>query len=109
MKILFSQLSSLNVERVIFCSLEQALFQVYVQIDGQEHVVWDSEKRCLRSRNLIELRERLAPLGVADVFLRHESPYDEMIGLPESPTSNRMEVPLAPLPFGARDTSAPLH
>ena len=99
MKILFDDLSLYSIQKLIFNSIDQALYQVIVVIDDTEHVVWESEKRTLMSRNLMQLREKCEILNVRDKVLRHESAYDEMIGLPTKIASNRMEVPLAGNPY----------
>lgn len=99
MKIFFKDLSEYSIEKLIICSLEQALYQAVVVIDGQEHVVWDDEKTCVRSRNLMKIRERFEPLEIKDTFLRHESPYDEMIGMGDGAPSNRLEVRLGKDPY----------
>lgn len=99
MKILFRNLSVYKIERLVICSIEQALYQAFVVIDGEERLVWENEKKCFVRRNLMKMRECFEPLGITDTVLRHESPYDEMIGLPSGPTANRLEVPLGQLPY----------
>ncbi len=98
-KILFKNLSKYNIQKLVICSLEQALYQVLVVIDGTERLVWDNKDRCLRSRNLMELRESLEHLNIPESVLRHESPYDEMVGMAEKTHSNRLEVPLGKNPY----------
>ncbi|MBX2857575.1 MAG: hypothetical protein KTR17_02845 [Cellvibrionaceae bacterium] len=95
MKILFDDLSSFRIQKLIFNSIDQALYQVIVVIDDTEHVVWENEKKTLISRNLMQLREKCEILDVTDKVLRHESAYDEMIGLSSNGATNRMEVPLS--------------
>ncbi|TQV72894.1 hypothetical protein FLL45_15625 [Aliikangiella marina] len=100
-KVLFKQLPKLNIEKLIFSSLEQALYQAIVVIDEQEYVVWESDQKTMLSRNLMQLREQFKTLDVAETVLRHESPYDEMIGQPTKDSSNRMEVKLDKNPYAA--------
>ena len=99
MKLLFNNLSSCSIQKLIINSLEQALYQAIVMIDGKEHIVWESDRKVLLSRNLMELRELFKTLDIPETVLRHESPYDEMIGLPVNRHSNRMEVPLGKNPY----------
>ena len=99
MKLLFSQLSSFTIQKLVINSLEQALYQAIVVIDGNEHVVWESDKKVLLKHNLTELRELFEKLDIPEIVLRHESPYDEMIGCPPKTHSNRLEVKLAKNPY----------
>lgn len=105
MKLLFDDLSSYSIQKLIFNSIDQALYQVIVVIDDTEHVVWESEKKTLISRNLMQLREKCEVLKVSEKVLRHESAYDEMIGLASKGVSNRMEVPLANNPYAEPNKS----
>ncbi|WP_086933845.1 DUF6482 family protein [Agarilytica rhodophyticola] len=99
MKILLSDLASQDIQKLVINSLEQALYQAIVVINDEEHVVWESADKVLMSRNLMQLRQKFEKLEITEIFLRHESPYDEMIGLPASQESNRLEVPLGKNPY----------
>ena len=99
MKILFANLSQYAIQKIIICSIDQALYQVMVVIDGEERLVWKTEKVRLCSRNLMELREKLMHLAVPALYLLHESAYDEMIGLQANQYGNRLEVPLGKDPY----------
>jgi hypothetical protein len=90
---------------VIVHSLDQALYQVTVLIDGAERLLVDDSGRTLRSHSLERLREMLARLPVASLVLRQRSAYDEMIGQPPREGDNVLEVSLA-LPEGE---PPPLH
>ncbi len=103
MKILLSDLAARKIQKLVINSLEQALYSAAVVIDGKEYVVWENEKKALTSRNLTQLRGLFEPLDIPEAFLRHESPYDEMIGMPSSQGSNRMEVPLGKNPYAMPD------
>ncbi len=94
MKILARNLSTYPIERLIIVSLEQALYQALVVIDGDEYPVWQNDAALVQSRSLSNMRDYFSLLDVNEVILRHESPYDEMVGQPEKTFSNRMEVPL---------------
>lgn len=100
MKLLYKNLSEHSIEKLIICSLERSLYQAIVVIDGVERLVWKNEKTCLQGRSLMRFREFFDGLNIAQVILRHESAYDEMVGLPVSESSNRLEVPLGKPPYG---------
>ena len=95
MKVLLKDLPGYDIQKLIICSLEQALYQAIVVIDGEEHLVWETESKGLRSRNLLKIREQFELLSIPEAVLRHESPYDEMIGQENKTHSNRLEVPLS--------------
>lgn len=103
MKIFYKQLNKYKVDKLIIRCLEQALYQAVVVIEGEEHIVWDTPNKTLLSRNLIQLREKFEHFDIQEYVLRHESAYDEMIGLPTDNQhrrdNNRMEVPLAKNPY----------
>lgn len=96
---MFSELSSQKIQKLIFTSIEQALYQAIVVIDNHEHLVWESDTKTVHSRNLMQLREKFKAIEVPQTVLRHESPYDEMIGQPQRVESNVMEVPLSKNPY----------
>lgn len=99
MKIFLRDIASYKVEKIIINSLEQALYQTMVVVDGEELVLWVNNDKTLISRNLTKLREQIEIIGVDDIVLRHESPYDEMIGQPIRLGSNRLEVKLGKNPY----------
>ena len=94
MKIFYSALNDYTVQKLIISSLEQSLYQAIVVVDGTEHVVWKNAQKTLSTRSLVEMRELFEALDIPEVVLRHESPYDEMIGHTPNIRGNRLEVPL---------------
>lgn len=91
----YSDLKKLPViEKVIVHSLEQALYQVSVLIDGEEKIVMDKRGRAIRANSVLELESMFEAFNITQVVMRHESPYDEMIGQPVRQGSNRIEVPI---------------
>ena len=90
---------------VVVHSLDQALYQVTVIVDGTERLLVEDSGRPLRSHSLGRLRDVLRRLPVASLVLRQQSAYDEMIGQPPRQGDNTLEVPLA-LP---EDDPPPLH
>lgn len=98
MKFLISELEFHCIEKLVIQSLELALYQAMVVVDGEEHLVWENEKKILVTRNLSDIRDKFQPFKIPQTVLRHESPYDEMIGQPTG-TGNRMEVALGSNPY----------
>ena len=98
-KYFYKDLKVHKIDELIIHSLEQALYHALVVVDGTEHLVWEDEKKILTTRSLTEMREIFQHLVIGENVLRHESPYDEMIGLPVKSESNRLEVPLGRNPY----------
>ncbi|NTS76224.1 hypothetical protein HR060_05025 [Catenovulum sp. SM1970] len=99
MKLFYKDLANKRIDKLVINSLEQALYQAIVVIDGTEHVVWDTDKKTLLTRNLTQMREYFETYDIIEVVLRHESPYDEMVGQAPKESSNRLEVPLSKSPY----------
>ena len=103
MKVTLKDLPKIEIEKLIINSLEQALYQAIVVINSEEHVVWLNSEKTLTTRNLTKMREYFEKLDIKEIVLRHESPYDEMVGQPPK-NGNRLEVPLRQNPY-----SVPKH
>ncbi|MFD2165634.1 DUF6482 family protein [Thalassotalea euphylliae] len=99
MKLLYQDLPSRKIDKLIINSLEQALYQAIAVINGDEHVIWESETKTLTTRNLTKMREHFEHMDIEAIVLRHESAYDEMVGQPPKQGSNRLEVPLRKNPY----------
>lgn len=54
----------------------------------------DNKGALIKSNSLIEIQKLCKHISANERVLRHESPYDEMIGGPDKPESNRLEVPI---------------
>jgi hypothetical protein len=80
---------------LVIHSLDQALYQVMVRIDGQEFLLTENDGRAFRRNSLNAVREALQVLPVATLTLRQCSAYDEMIGQPSRTCDNALEVPLS--------------
>lgn len=76
-------------------SLDMALYQVTVKIDGQEYLLSENDGKVFRRRALTQVREALRLLPLAKLSLRQTSAYDEMIGQPMREADNTLEVPLS--------------
>jgi len=100
MKIDFEQFARLeHPVPVTIHSLDQALYQVTLKIDGREHLLVESSGRTFRRHTLEKVREALQTMPVASLTLRQQSAYDEMIGQPNREGPNTLEVSLS-LPEG---------
>jgi hypothetical protein len=80
---------------VVIHSLDRALYQVTVLLEGQEQLLVESPGRPFRHHNLQQVREMLHTLPVASITLRQQSAYDEMIGQPAREEANTLELPLS--------------
>ena len=80
---------------VIISSLDQALYQVLIVINGVETLLLENNGRPFRRHSLNEVREALQNMPIASLVLRQQSAYDEMIGQPVRRQDNTLEVPLS--------------
>ena len=76
-------------------SLEQALYQVTIIVDGKECLLTEDDGKPFRRRSLSAVREALQVLPLASLTLKQHSAYDEMIGQPVREGDNALEVSLA--------------
>jgi hypothetical protein len=86
------QFDALDV--VIVESLEQALYRLEVEVDGTLYYVIERPGKSLTRRSILEIQALLTPFTIKALYLRHSSPYDEMIGLEVNTESNTLLVPL---------------
>ena len=82
-----------SVEKLIFNSLDVALYNVSAIVEGEEYIITDERGVHLTSRNLLSLQKELRHVKSQKQVLRHVSAYDEMIGGPVK-SSNVLEVSL---------------
>ena len=80
------------IEKVILHSHDQSLYLVSVQVNGREQYVKDKNGNFLKAFNKLELQTQFSNQIVGEMLLRHQSPYDEMIGLSEDKVDNTLEV-----------------
>jgi hypothetical protein len=93
--LLFKELLEFDrIDKVIIESLEQALYRVEVEIKGQVYYVLESPGKILSRRSILQIQEILMQFTIGRIFLRHVSPYDEMIGLEENAQSNQLLIPI---------------
>lgn len=80
---------------VVIYSLDPALYQVMVVVDGRERLLVEDNGRTFRRHSLQQVREVLRLLPVETLVLRQFSAYDEMVGQPPRIQDNRLEIPLS--------------
>ncbi|WP_070963974.1 DUF6482 family protein [Vibrio sonorensis] len=83
-----------NVDKLVIHSIDLALYQASVLIDGVEYFIANDDGSFLTTRSLIEMQKKCRPLHIEQQFLRHASAYDEMIGTTTKKRSNALEVPI---------------
>lgn len=96
MKKCFSDIAKENhpVSAIVH-SVDQALYQVTVWIEGEEFLLTENNGKTFRRHSLNEVREALQFLPIQQAKLRQTSAYDEMIGQPLRVGDNALEVPLS--------------
>lgn len=93
--ILLAELSLLGViDKAIIESLEQALYRLEIEAGGQVYYVNEAVGKPLSRRSIIELQSLLTAYTIRKMYLRHTSPYDEMIGHEVNSSGNELLVPL---------------
>ena len=93
MKIQLNEISGNKpIERLIINAHESNIYTVSIKLDGQERRVADRKGKMLMARNKLNLQALFQDFKVAKTILRHHSLQDEMIGVPDSQTSNFLEV-----------------
>ena len=84
-----------SIDKLVYHSLDQSLYQVSVIIEGEESYISDDNGKLLRSHNLNELQKKMRKIKAKKTVLRQDSAYDEMIGGTIKISANTLEVPLA--------------
>ena len=93
MKIKLSELRKRSfIEKVVLHCHDRSLYLVSVILDSEERYVTDDKGDFLKSFNKLSLQAKFKGLVIGKMVLRHQSPYDEMIGLSEEQTDNTLEV-----------------
>lgn len=87
------------LDKLVVHSLDLSLYQVSVEVDGQEHFITDDEGKLLRAFSVVELQKKCANLKANKWVLRQQSAYDEMVGAPIRQQDNTLEVPLGNNPL----------
>ena len=82
-----------TVESLFVHSLERMIYQVSLITGGEEYLLYRDANTPFRSASLTEIKELFLDKPIGAAYLRHDSPYDEMIGQPNR-ASNRLEISL---------------
>ena len=80
------------IEELVIHSLDLALYQASVIVDGEEHYVTDEKGKFLRAHSILELQKQCRNLKALKQVLRQQSAYDEMVGQPCRSGPNELEV-----------------
>lgn len=80
------------IDKLVIHSLDLALYQVSVLVDGEEHFVTDDKGKFLRAHSILELQKQCRNLKANKQVLRQQSAYDEMVGQPSRISTNELEV-----------------
>ena len=83
-----------HLDKVVVESLEQALYRVTLELKGQRYFLIDDTGKSLTKRSKLEILVLFKTIEIDALYLKHISPYDEMIGLQEGENNNELLVPL---------------
>lgn len=81
------------VDKLIYHSLDLALYNVSAVINGQEYMITNEHGERLKSHNFVALQKQFKNVKAKKQVMRQLSAYDEMVGGPEK-ADNLLEVPL---------------
>jgi hypothetical protein len=97
MKITLQELADFGViDKLVIESVDLSLYIARAVVAGEERLIADRHGATLKTRNLLEMKQQLAGLDVAQLVLRQRSAYDEMVGQPQWDCDNALEVGLSP-------------
>jgi hypothetical protein len=83
-----------SIDKIIIDSLEQALYRVEVIVGDDVFYLLEKPGKNLTRRSVVAIQKLFIGCPVKEMFLRHSSPYDEMIGLGEGERNNELLVPV---------------
>lgn len=84
------------IRKVILYSLAPMLYQISIEDELGEHLLYTEDNSPYRSTCIEKVKELFEPFTVESMVLRQQSAYDEMIGHPNKQTENTLEVILSP-------------
>lgn len=86
-----------QIERLVLRAFESSMYLVQVRlVQGEELLnVCDDAGTILRFSSQLDAKFPFKGLGIEDTVLVHESPYNEMIGMPVGEKPAPLEVKLA--------------
>lgn len=95
MKIKITDLIHLQpFNKIVIHALDYMLYQVLIEIDSQEHLLYNDDGSPYRCHGTVDIQELFSAYRFSQVILRQSSAYDEMIGQPIRQEANTLEVPL---------------
>ncbi len=96
MKLLLKNLKQYApISKAYIHSFEGALYQLRIEINGEQTLVWQDKKTPLKRRNLTEMKALLSDIPIQNLYLYQESAYDEMLGQASKKNSNAMVLGLS--------------
>lgn len=95
-----------QIDKVVIHSHDLSLYLVSVFLDGEEHYVVDRKNKPIREFSKQKLQALFQHHVVAEMVLRQQSAYDEMIGQPLRDGENTLEVPIGNREIIGRDDIA---
>jgi len=75
-------------------SFEMNVYLVYVSIGGNSGMVYDKHDKPMRFFSTGHIREAFAHCAVEKAVMKHDTPYDEMIGNPPK-SAEQMALPFS--------------
>ena len=86
-----------QIERLVLRAFESSMYLVQVKLkQGSELLnVCDDEGTIMRFNSQLDAKLPFKGLGIENTVLIHESPYNEMIGMPATEKPAPLEVKLA--------------
>ncbi|WP_370279370.1 DUF6482 family protein [Pontibacterium sp.] len=88
------------IQKVIVYSLAPMLYQISIEDELGEHLVYTEDNTPYRTTCIEKVKELFEPFSVKAMVLRQQSAYDEMIGHPSKQADNTLEVMLSPTRAG---------
>ena len=84
-----------QIDRLVIRSVDLSLYIALAEVAGDEYLITNNDGSTLKTRNLLEMKQAVSGLPFAQLVLRQESAYDEMVGQPGREGSNALEVGLS--------------
>jgi hypothetical protein len=82
------------LDKVTVHSFDMSLYLVELDVGENKGMLVGDDKRPLHFRSVEEVRDKMSEFHVLRAELRHDSPFDEMIGNPDS-ASQPLVIPLS--------------
>ena len=95
-KFLFTQIEgkSLSIDYLEVQSYEMNVYLVFLSIGDKSGMLYDDKDKPMRFFSAGHIREAFAHCAVEKAVMKHDSPYDEMIGNPPK-SAEQMALPFS--------------